>query len=239
MIQEQFSKRFLLKCTIPLQPVITNRYAFKKMNSYLKNIEHAATKIFEAINHEKDKLMSLIQERNSALKEPEYLERLGWDCDLQEDFDETRVMNLFDRAAEARIALPAKLDEIDSQIENITNNIFLHESSERILCGAILQFSKQGISVVHGNLANCPPGRKVGTQDLKDVIWQARNHAIHHEESPNHNQNVLNCFSLLEADFGTIFSLQNHPGTNLSKEVIETLHWNGFETFSEDMLLLL
>jgi hypothetical protein len=176
--------------------------------------------------------MSLIQARESALKEPEYLERLGW------DFDETRVRNLFHRAAEARKALPAKLAEIDHKIENITDNISLHESSERILCGAILQFAKQGISVVHGNLVNCPPGRRVGSQDLKDVILQARNHAMHHEESPNHNQNVLNCFSLLEADFGVKFSLQNHPGTNLSKEVIETLHWHGFVTFSEDMFLL-
>jgi hypothetical protein len=208
------------------------------MKRYLQNIEHAVNKIFEAINHEKDELISLIQEREGALKEPEFLTKLGWDCDLQEDFDETRVMNFFYTAAEARKVLPARLAEIDHKIKKITDNISLHESSERILCGAILQFAKQGISLIHQNLDNCPPGRKVGSQDLKDVIWQARNHAIHHEESPNHNKKVLDCFSILETDFGVKFSLQYHPGVNLSKEVIETLHWHGPVAFWEDMLLL-
>ena len=98
------------------------------MNTYLKNTEHAVTKLFEAINHEKDELMSLIGAREGALKEPEFLDKLGWDCDLQEDFDETRVMNHFHRAAEARKALPEKLAKIDQKIKDITDNISLHQN---------------------------------------------------------------------------------------------------------------
>ena len=116
------------------------------MNTYLQNIEYAATKVFEAINHETDELMTLIQERDGSLKEPEYLEKLGWECDLQEDFDETRIMNLFYRAAEARKTLSSRLAAIDQKIEKTTESIDYHESSVRILCGSILQFAKQGIT---------------------------------------------------------------------------------------------
>lgn len=48
------------------------------MEKYLANTEYAVRKLFEAINHEDDELISLITEREAALKEPEYLERLGW-----------------------------------------------------------------------------------------------------------------------------------------------------------------
>ena len=139
---------------------------------------------------------------------------------------------------EERQNCPSNVPQIDHNIIKITDNISFHENSERILSGAILQFAKQGISIVHKNPKNCPPGRKVGSQDLRNVIWQARNHAMHYEESPKHKPEVLECFKTLELDFGPQFSLYAHPGVNLSKEVVEVLSWHGFETFREDMLLL-
>ena len=124
------------------------------------------------------------------------------------------------------------------KIQGITDNIQLHAVSATILCGALLQFAKQGISIVHKSLATCPAGRIIGSESLKNIIWQGRNHAIHYEESPNHNQAVKNCFANLEAHFGLQFSLENHPRENLSKEIIRVLGWYGYTTFEEDMLLL-
>ncbi len=187
------------------------------MKTYLSNIEYAVKKLFGAINHEEDELISLISEREAALKEPKFLENLG---------------------GEARKNLPKKLAETDKQIEKITDDIHLHSNSAKILCGALLQFAKQGISIVHKDYIVCPDGRMVGSQSLKEIIWQARNHGIHYEESPNHNPKVIDCFAALEADFGLQFSLQAHPGENLSKEVIKVLGWYGYSTFQEDMLLL-
>jgi hypothetical protein len=207
------------------------------MEKYLANTEYAVRKLFESINHEEDELISLITERETALKEPEYLERLSWEHDLQEDFDETRVMNFFYRAEEARKNLSQRLKEIDQEIVNITDNIQLHSESAKILCGSLLQFAKQGISIVHRTINNCPPGRAMGREYLKNIIWQGRNHAIHFEKSPNHNPAVRQCFRNLE-DFGLCFCLDNHPGENLSKEIIRLLGWSGYSAFEEDMLLL-
>lgn len=207
------------------------------MKTYLANIEYAVKKLFEAINHEEDEFIDLITKREAALREPEFLKNLGWEHDLQEDFDETRVMTFFHRAAEARKNLPKRLKEIDQEIVEITDNIRLHSESTKILCGSLLQFAKQGISIVYKNLSACPPGRYIGEETLKNIIWQGRNHALHYEESPNHNQQVKQCFKLLE-DFGLGFCLDNQPGENLSKEIIHLLGWSGYSTFGEDMLLL-
>lgn len=146
-------------------------------------------------------------------------------------------MNLFYRAEEARKNLSQRLKEIDQEIVRITDNIQLHSESAKILCGSILQFAKQGISTVHKSLNNCPAGRTIGKECLKNIIWQGRNHAIHFEESPNHNPAVKQCFQNLE-DFGLCFCLDNYPGENMSKEIIRLLGWAGYTTFEEDMLLL-
>ena len=207
------------------------------MKTFLANIEYAVKKLFEAINHEEDELIDLITKREAALREPEFFKNIGWEHDLQEDFDETRVMSFFYRAEKARKTLPKSLKYIDQNIVEISDNIRLHSESIKILCGSLLQFAKQGISIVHKNLIVCPPGRYIGQETLKNILWQGRNHALHYEESPNHNPQVKQCFKLLE-DFGLGFSLDNQPGENLSKEIIHLLGWSGYSTFEEDMLLL-
>jgi hypothetical protein len=207
------------------------------MKTYLANTEYAVKKIFEAIKHEEDEFINLITKREAALKEPKFLKNIGWERGLHKDFDETRVMILFHRAVEARKRLPKRLKEIDKKIEDITDNIKLHSESSKVLCGSLLQFAKQGISIIHKKLSACPSGREIGQETLKNIIWQGRNHALHYEESPNHKQQVRRCFKNLE-DFGLRFCLDNQPNENLSKEIIHLLGWSGYSTFKEDMLLL-
>lgn len=61
------------------------------------------------------------------------------------------------------------------EISVIKNTIINIEDSQKSLSGALLQIAKQGISIVHCGLANCPSGRSIGTNAIKKVIWQARN----------------------------------------------------------------
>src|SRR5258705_8470239 len=109
--------------------------------------------------------------------------------------------------------------------------------------GTLLQYAKQGISLVHQaafnangtarGLAQCPQGRLIGSQPLRDVIWQGRNHAIHWEEGNPHPA-VEACFNTLIADFGPSFA--DYRTRNLAFEIVQELDWRSYPKFRDDML---
>jgi hypothetical protein len=118
---------------------------------------------------------------------------------------------------------------------NLSQQVDLHQFAIAQLSGSLLQFAKQGISIVHGDLANCPDGRLIGTQPLKDIIWQARNQAIHWEEgSPR--QKVVDCFNKLTTEKDALFSA--YLTKNLAFEVINILEWKDYKSFERDMISL-
>ena len=79
------------------------------------------------------------------------------------------------------------------------------EFSFASLAGTLLQFAKQGLSVIYGSPTNWPPGKAIGSQPLKTVILQARNQSEHWEEG-NPRPLVETCFQTLEAEKGTQFA---------------------------------
>lgn len=117
------------------------------------------------------------------------------------------------------------------------NEIFeIRKFSVDSLSGTLLQFAKQGISIIHGNPRNCPPGRGIGSAlDLKTVIWQARNQSMHWEEG-NLNQSVVSCFDQLAIEYDAKFS--NYHNESLAFSIIELLGWKTMADFSRDLMLL-
>lgn len=115
------------------------------------------------------------------------------------------------------------------------NLITVHTFSRSAQSGSILQYAKQGISLAHGGLDKCPEGRSIGSQSLKNIVWQGRNQAMHWEEGDLHEV-VKNCFNALFKDFGKAF-LDFHS-QSLAFEVIGTLQWHEFADFEKDMLSL-
>lgn len=123
------------------------------------------------------------------------------------------------------------------QLLDKENEIFeIRKFSVNALSGTLLQFAKQGISLVHGGLQTCPSGRQVSPSlDLKTVIWQARNQSIHWEEGKL-KQPVIHCFQLLATELQSKYG--NYQAQNLAFSVIEELGWKTQEDFSRDLLLL-
>lgn len=105
--------------------------------------------------------------------------------------------------------------------------------SRSALATALLQYAKQGISVVHKDLASCPVGRMIGAQPLKAIIWQGRNQAIHWEDGNPHNP-VKQCFNALALSHGPDFS--KYTTENLAFRIAEMLNWRSYEDFERDML---
>jgi hypothetical protein len=107
--------------------------------------------------------------------------------------------------------------------------------STSIMCGALLQIAKQGLSMVHGMKQNVPGGRAIGLTTLRDVIWEGRNQAMHFEEG-NFKSSCVQCFSALQTLHGARFSLTQ--GKNLATYVVDALGWHTLSAYEADMLSL-
>ena len=108
----------------------------------------------------------------------------------------------------------------------------LKEFSMNSLAGGILQIGKQGMSLVKGGLAQSSSGRLIGTQPLKDVIWQGRNQSMHWEEGKL-SPSVQQCFKTLESEIGPQFGQFTTSSTAF--EVVKALDWRDFGAFEKDM----
>lgn len=127
--------------------------------------------------------------------------------------------------------------EIEAEIVALEATILAKETSVQALAGAVLQIAKQGIAVVRGDLATCPPGRSVGRDTLKNVIWQGRNQSMHWEENAFHPP-VITCFANLHLDFGSEFRLPTTAPRSLAKQVLRVLGWTDYKSYEHDLVSL-
>ena len=72
----------------------------------------------------------------------------------------------------------------------------------------------------------------------RQIIWQARNQAIHFEEG-NFHQKVIDVFTILELENGPDFALVQHQGQSRAKQIINLLGWNDYALYSSDIQSLL
>jgi hypothetical protein len=70
---------------------------------------------------------------------------------------------------------------------------------------------------------------------LKNVIWQARNQAMHWEEG-RLNEAVQDCFTALAAEVDQKFSVYRME--NMAFNVVQLLGWRTFQEFSAGMMSL-
>ncbi|MEH7813224.1 hypothetical protein [Bacillus toyonensis] len=135
-------------------------------------------------------------------------------------------------------------------------------NSFSFIAESLLQIAKHGLSVVHGNFSTCRQNFTtlrsiVNTPnpqfDIFDVIWAARNQAMHFDEiksSPNpakpsevHMHKVFKWLaSLKREDFiadikfePNVFNKFNSKEHNLAYQVVQALGWTSYEQFKVDM----
>jgi len=119
--------------------------------------------------------------------------------------------------------------------EDLKAQIAVHAIAEASLAATLLQYAKQGMSIVHGPLSKVPDGRLIGSQSLKEVIWQARNQTMHWEEGKLHPP-VVQCFESLIRERGPAFTDFRTRGMGF--EVVRDLGWKTAADFEKDMMLL-
>jgi hypothetical protein len=156
------------------------------------------------------------------------------------EYSQADLETLVDAAARQHVA--AYNAEFGDRMADIHRRLLV--ASVEAASGALLQLAKQGVALVHrellvrGKLSECPPGRAIGSQPLRDVIWYARNQAIHWEEGV-YRTPTLACFAKLESDFGARFHLDADVRESRAFAVCALLGWRDYARFKEDMRSLL
>ncbi|WP_428504279.1 hypothetical protein [Roseateles sp.] len=204
------------------------------MHQYIADTEFASRNLLQLATEEENKLEDLSAQLRGVEAQ---LSVHKWDfesSDLNDDFSDAYVMGAFARMAEAY----QQAEELKRQLATLQASIGTHQQAIQAIAGALLQIAKQGISVVHGGLAAAPEGRKIGTASLKEVIWQARNQALHYEEG-KFNNSVMDLFNTLENEQGAQFSLTVHAYQSRAKQVLSVLGWKSYATYLSDMQSLL
>jgi hypothetical protein len=205
------------------------------MNQYLDDTDYAVRKLIELITAEEvqiEKFQSACEAKKDKL---EFLYKRFINSEWNDDVDEIKSQSYFvDWAKEQQ-----EVTDLQEEIKRLKLSLDIKQDSINVLCGALLQIAKQGISKVYdGKFINCPDGRSVKSEKLKNVIWQGRNQSLHYEEV-SVRKPVRDCFANLEASFGNQFSLTLHPQENLAHDVIQVLGWKNYLVYISDMQSLL
>ncbi len=194
------------------------------MVDYIGITRNAAKGVIELLNREKE----LLNEKQDSFECMHNAARSLFERMKETGFDSTGIIDLH--------GLETAKERFASEVEDINTLIGGLSPAYNSLAGALLQIAKQGISFKFHGFSSCPNGRRIGThENLKNVIWQGRNQAMHYEEG-RYNQNVRDCFQNLFNDFGTTFNLGTN---NLALAVIDILGWDSYSKYENDLISLL
>ena len=184
-----------------------------KAKDFIEHTEPAVKALIDAIAVEKARYTPLLDAFENAHK-MHFMDFTT--ADLNEDFNECLVQHKFAQAAEAKM------------------QALLISQSIEVLCGAVLQIAKQGISLILEGNDMYSRGRMIGSQHLSNVIWHGRNQSMHWELGTLTHDYTKKCFKTLTKDFGKQFDFGESP-RNLAWDLWEIIRWSSYEDYEGDI----
>lgn len=164
------------------------------------------------------------------------------------------TVELFDGVAQRdglRDACSAGLDRVKLKLQANIRAIETYGVLIDIAAGALLQISKQALSIAHGKRENAPAGASISSTCVRDLIWHGRNQSMHYEETrltplrSDSGKVIAGCSTWVE----TFQKLnEQNPGRfemtppyrSLAKDVLDALEWTyDYGKFERDMRHLL
>ena len=196
-----------------------------EVRRYLDGVHSSVTHLFFAVSQEEaqiGKWQSKLPKEIDPGELASYIDHsyaLFLDADTSEESDHVRSMHAYGRYAVA------------------CNLLVAHEVTAGVLYAAILQIAKQAISITfRENGRDCGHGRVVAGLPLSRVIWDARNQALHFEESRVKNK-TRETFDELARNVGGQFDIRLSPGKNMARPIVtDVIGWQDAEGFLEDMI---
>ncbi|WP_155986312.1 hypothetical protein [Thioalkalivibrio sp. ALE9] len=128
----------------------------------------------------------------------------------------------------------AAAEEEDAEkLEKALFNIGSTVESMSGLAGAVLQIGKQALSIGHEGKPNLPAARTIGTQNIIEVVWEGRNHAMHWDEGAPRTR-VRNMLNALAIDLNITIEV----GKNNCLSILGALEWKKPEDVLSDLKAL-
>ena len=205
-----------------------------KIIDYISEIHHAVETVtaelhqeYEVLGKIRSELSALTTETNDGYSRAEFF-ALNPDLD-DEGLATATYWDTYFGVDKDRHYKKAEYNQAVQRVE-------ARQFSVSALSGSLLQYGRQGISLHYGkNGSGCPDGRNVvGDIHVKEIIWQARNQAIHWEEG-SFREPTTKLFEAL-ATINPVFA--EFKTRSLASEIIGLLGWHNAEAFFADMLLL-
>ena len=217
------------------------------MAGYLAEVRHAVEGVLPLIWQEQDTLSGRKEQLAERRVELARLERqvreeyenAAW-LRNNPEFDDEGIGTLrhwdnYFGPDKERYHLEQRVPDMQAAVESLEASVEAHRFSVDALAGTVIQVAKQGLALVHGGKPD-PAGRAIGkSQQLSEVVWQARNQALHWEDH-SFNTAVNNCFTKLADEVDQVFS--DYVTRNMALDVITLLEWRTLEDFDGDLLSL-
>lgn len=119
------------------------------------------------------------------------------------------------------------------KLEKALFNIGSTVESMSGLAGAVLQIGKQALSIRHAGKPNLPAARTIGIQNIVEVVWEGRNHAMHWDEGTP-KVRVKNMLDALATDLNITIEV----GKNNCLSILGALEWKKPEDVLSDLKAL-
>jgi len=218
------------------------------MPDYLAEVRHAVEGLLPLIWKEQDALSDIERQFAERKDELARLERqvrdeytnVAWLEANGEDWDDDGLATLrrwdnYFGPDKERYHLSHQLPGLQAAVESLQASVEAHRFSVGVLASAVIQIAKQGLALVHGGKPTAA-GRTIGSsRQLSEVIWQARNQALHWEEQSFRTQ-VVDCFTTLANEVDQVFG--DYRSRNMALDVIKELGWFTFGNLEGDLLTL-
>lgn len=203
------------------------------MADYLAEVEHATKGLLDLVWAEHraiDELLHSMPSENGIQREYRESQEL---VAHSEDADDMMVGVA--RYWENYFEVDGRRISAAKEVADIEQIIQVRRMSLDVLAGGLLQVAKQGISITHPPpQERTPPntGRPVGTQPLAEVVWYARNQALHWEDR-SFKPRVDACFDRLAREVSTAFN--DFRTRSMALDILLTLGWRTWDDFQSDL----
>lgn len=190
-------------------------HLFGALSSYNEVLEKAQTAV-EEIERSKQSLSDLFMYRDQ------------WSPNANHHYAQY-MMRMEALEKQKKAAQENDAEKLEKALFNIGSTV----ESMSGLAGAVLQIGKQSLSLRHSGKPNLPGARIIVSQNIIEVIWEGRNHAMHWDEGAPKGR-VRNMLNALAADL----NITIETGKNNCLSILGALGWKTPEDVISDLKAL-